>query len=138
MKLGPFQERVKALQTAFVSVEIGAAFAVAVEQTRAYPSAWVVPMREATQPNRLGANRTRQKITATVALVYAVRGVTGAAGGAALDIMALRIPVRDGLIGWKHPDAIGQTEFAGGGVVTIADGVMWWQDNFTADFYVTN
>ena len=138
MNLDSLKDRVKALQPALLAVEIGASFAAAIEQAKAFPSAWVVPIREGAAPNNLGTQRTRQKITETVAIIWAVRGVTGAGVQASMDLSALRKPVRNGLVGWKPEDMDSQLLFAGGAIVTIQNAVLWWQDNFTTDSYVTN
>ncbi|WP_300113445.1 hypothetical protein [Sphingobium sp.] len=95
------------------------------EAPRADPALFVVPQGDAAQPNRM-AGLIDQKIDETFGVIVVVRA-QGRPGDTVDDGLKLQVDrVISSLLGWKHPEASGPTEY-GGGRLLSADGyrVAW-------------
>lgn len=97
------------------------------------PAAYVVPVSEAADDNRL-ANGIAQRNTVTFGVVLCLTDlsdVRGEAAGDALD--AVRGEVRDALVGWTPPGAAGPALYVGGETIDLDKfGALWWMDRFRA------
>lgn len=133
-----------ATELAPVPVAGAAAFAALTEASlpRA-PALWVVPLRETADANLL-IGGLHQRITVTLGVVYVVRQVQDAVGGAANDDLAdLRGAVLGALLGWTPALATGAPTadpeplvYAGGGLLQFANALLFWQDQFTTRYTV--
>lgn len=65
---------------------------------------------------------------------YRASELDAAAQGTAREMIG---KVRANLLGWKHPEADMETELAGRSeVVRFANGVLWWEDVYSASYQV--
>lgn len=134
MDLQPWIERLEGLGLVR-SIEGTAELATARRDYQRPPAQWVMPLAEQAQPGR--GMPIRQRVTARIAVVTCVRNFRDAHGRAGLKELQ---PVRDGtiagLLGW-HPDPEGgPVTYAGGKLVDLRDRVIWWRDEFNADFWL--
>lgn len=138
MIVSPWVARLKEAGTPFRqaggAAELDAAL---VGGLKAAPAAFVLPLGEEPGQNTR-VNGTLQVVTASVGVVLAVRNVTDARGDAALDDLAtLRAWVRGKLLGWVPVAGYVEAEYAGGRVLALAGGVLWWQDDWLTQYVVT-
>lgn len=95
------------------------------EAPRADPALFVVPQGDAAQPNRM-AGLIDQKIDETFGVIVVV-GAQARPGDTVDDGLKRQVDrVIGGLLGWRHPEASGPTEYGGGRLIS-ADGyrVAW-------------
>jgi len=114
------------------SVEV----AIAQENTRTTPAAFIIPATETSGPNTLGANAVSQEVTATFTVVTAVanyRDATGLAGHDALQ--DIRTKMLKSLIGWVPPGAAVEITHNQGNMAYYNDSTLWWQDVYSTKFY---
>lgn len=77
----------------------------------------------------------RQKVTETVAVVYAVRNVASKQGsGNAAPMRALSKDCRKALIGWQPDTGYSPLEFSSGNLLAFRDGWQWWMDTFRTQY----
>lgn len=102
-----------------------------------YPSAYVIPLAEAAQPNDLYGAHT-QKVAVRFAVELMVKHAAQAAtGGPAQEVLeALRSEILAALIGWSPATGFDAIDFAGGRLVDFAAGFATWRDEFTTVFYM--
>ena len=98
--------------------------------TLTFPAAFVIPLAEAAGPNALGAGAVEQRRTVRVGVVLAVRNLRARGGEALQGIEALRGAVDAALLGWPPADRYDPLLFGSGKLVSMEDGVMWWQDEY--------
>lgn len=95
------------------------------------PAAYVLPLQEV--PVRREADALPQIVEVTIGIVLAVAAEhadpTGA--GAVLRIAPVRRAIRQALMGWTPPGAESALAFAGGDLLGVEQGGLWWQDSFT-------
>ena len=107
------------------------------------PALWVVPLRETAAANPL-TGALHQRITVALGVVYAVRQVQDAIGGAASDSLTdLRSAVLSALLHWTPSLVTGAPTadpeplvYAGGGLLHFANALLFWQDQFTTRYTV--
>lgn len=77
----------------------------------------------------------RQKVTETVAVVYAVRNVTSKTGaGNSASMRSLSQDCRKALIGWQPDAGCDPLEFVSGNLLAFRDGWQWWMDTFRTKY----
>lgn len=85
--------------------------------------------RKAGENNLVGL--TRQRVTLTFAFIIAVRNVKDVRGGDAADACAvLQEAVQTALLGWEPDGATDPFEYAGGALVSFANGFFIWKDSY--------
>lgn len=119
-------------------VEGAAGFAAAADpqtgaKPKAVPAAFVLRLADSGQPT-LTFMRVEQRVAATFGIVYCVRNVADAKGGAAAgDLESVRAAGRAALLGW-HPPGADPFEFDAGALLAFRDGYMWWQDSYRSHY----
>ncbi len=77
----------------------------------------------------------RQKVTETVAVVYAVRNVASKRGaGNSASMRTLSKKCRKALIGWQPDTGCDPLEFVSGNLLAFRDGWQWWMDTFRTKY----
>lgn len=124
----PIVDRLK--EAGFSHVEGLLEFAALSTPPRLSPALFLVPEREAAQPNRLGAGGHDQKINETFSVVLVVRTERKAdAISDALQQHAAQIEAA--LIGWKHPDATAPCEYASARLMSAEAHHVAWAMSFS-------
>lgn len=114
-----------------------AGFANAEAQLRnKIPAAFVLPLAESAEANELSSGIS-QRVAQRFGVVLAVSNHRDAGGEAALgDLAPVRSAVMTALLGWAVDGNHDPVEFAGGRLVDLSQGVLWWQDDFLTRFHV--
>ena len=77
------------------------------------------------------ANIIRQRISQQFACVVVVRNVRDARGGDAQDVSAeLQQSIQTALLGWEPGSTIEPLEYAGGSLVSFANGFFIWKESY--------
>lgn len=114
----------------FAHVEGAVEFAGLTEPPRVSPALFLVPEREAAQPNRLGSGGHDQKISETFSVVLVVR--TERKLSAVSEVLQEHVEkVEQLLIGWKHPDASGLCDYVGGRLLSAEAHRVAWAMSFS-------
>lgn len=132
---------------------IGGAAAVAALKDTAisYPAVFVLTLSETGGANNLACMAVEQNRTQRLGIIIAVKNVKDASGNAAInDLQKLRLQIDDALTGWSPQlvDAITNlynyyfkpvvwvdpVMFASGRLLSLADGVVWWQDEYVTNY----
>jgi hypothetical protein len=99
------------------------------------PAAFVVPIGDTAQPNRLATIAVSQMVTMTFGVVLAVRDVSDAKGGKATATLEdVRDAVRGRLVGWSPSPADDLVELVSGGLVVLIAGTVWWLERYRTGF----
>lgn len=94
------------------------------------PAAYVIPIADQAGTNKL-VNGVRQQVTTRFGVVLALGNLGDARGEAASKaIETTRAAVRAALLGWSPTADDDPIAFAQGRMIGLADGVVWWQDEF--------
>ena len=110
-------------------------FAGLAQAPRALPALFVVPQRDRAQPNRL-SGVIDQKVVHGFAIVL-VLPVAARRPGAVDEALADHIEAICGImLGWKHPDASGPCEYAGGDLTSVDGQAVAWSIGFTAPYHL--
>lgn len=127
--------RLKGVTSGFRAILGAAELAAAQDNTVVTPSAYVYPLSEVPGPNTL-QNVQNQVVTARMAVAIAVRNLADPVGYAAQkELKLLRQETFKALLGWA-PDSESDTVKAGPGrLMKFSDQVLWWQDEYTTQFY---
>jgi hypothetical protein len=100
-----------------------------------FPSAFVVPLAERGGANELSSGGVEQSRDPRIGVVYAVRNIKANKGAEALsDIELLRDAVDAVLFGWSPTTAHDPMLFANGKMLSMDNGVMFWQDEYTTSY----
>lgn len=101
--------------------------------TNVQPAAYVVPVSEAADDNRL-ANGIAQRNAVTWGVVLCLTDLSDTRGEAAGDALeTVRGQVRAALVGWTPDGASGPALFVGGETIDLDKfGALWWMDRFRA------
>lgn len=102
----------------------------------AQPAAYVFLGEEASAENdRIGA--LLQRTDCGISIVIVAGNVSDARGAAAAgDIEALKTAVRSCLLGWQPPSADDVITAAGGQMVRVRDGYVWWEMTLATAYYL--
>ena len=96
------------------------------------PAAYVVPLSETARPNQ-AMNALSQSVTLSFGVLLAMSDLSDGRGGAASKrVEEVRDEVKLALAGWKPARAQRRIEYAGGRMLGLNGGVVWWQSDFTA------
>lgn len=110
-------------------------FASIGRETLKYPAAFVVPLAERGGPSEFAAGVTAQRREPRVGVILVVRNVRAAKGAAALaDIEPLRGLVDAQLFGWQPTADHEPLLLASGKILSMQNGVLWWQDEYVTAF----
>lgn len=119
-------------------IEVGGAtdYVTAVAASMATPAAFVVPLGEIPGDSDLDVG-IAQRVTLHIGVVIAVQNMSDRAGAAALDDLApARTAVRQALLAWTSAGFTDPWRMAGGRLLEMDNGVLWWQDDFAATYHV--
>lgn len=129
--------RLQGQRPPFAIVEGVARFAAIRAEPPAYPAAYVLPLAETASPNTHATGSILQEVSASVAVVILCRAAQDPSGAAAIaDLAALRLAIRDALLGWAPAGASDGYEFSGGELLRAEGGSVWWQDTYTAPYHL--
>lgn len=136
MDLTPIIDRLKALLTGFKAIGGAADLDAAIEGAVTTPSAFVIPLANSAEPSQMLSTH-EQRLTEAFAVILVVdnkRDITGAASLQSLE--PLRMQVRAALAGWVPMPADGEAvQIAGGRLLRMTDGRLWWSDEFNVLTY---
>lgn len=109
----------------------------ATQSLRAKPAAFVLPLADRpTEPPFAG--EFRQLIVVAAGVLVAVSNKSDARGDAAREtLVPVRQAVRDALSSWLPEGCTDPIYYIGGRVVRLADGLIWWQDDFATRYLET-
>lgn len=132
---------------------VGGAAAVASLQTTAFafPAVFVLTLSETGSANNLACMAVEQQRIQRLGIIIAVNNVKDASGDAAInDLQKLRLQIDDALTGWSPQlvDSITNiynyyfkpivwvdpVMFSSGRLLSLADGVVWWQDEYVTTY----
>ncbi len=123
------------------TLEIDVAGAAGLAQARAEhrrDAIYVIPLAASALPSRV-VGRQRQIVTRRVGAVIAVSNARDPRGGAAVsELEAAGDMIARAWLGWAPPagDRSGAS-YAGGRLLTFADRTVWWQEEYQADYLIT-
>lgn len=133
LSIGDLVTKLAADVQEFKAVE-GAAELEAVVKSgvRVTPSAYVLPLSEDAVNTASGTMVITQKVITNFAVVYAVKNLSDARGKKAIETILrdLRLKTLDALVGWVPGDGFNQCEFAGGSLLRLEKGTVYWRDRF--------
>lgn len=117
----------------------GAANWVAVEKTRRVHGGCYV-FRSQTRAERNALDHlVRQRVEEQITLVVTVRNVADARGGEASDeAETLCAEIRAALLGWTPASAAAPLEYAGGALLSFADGFLHWAETYRTERYISS
>ncbi len=94
------------------------------------PAAYVIALTDAAQASPT-AIKVTQHVTERFGVVLALGNFRDPHGATATkQLEAVREKVRDALLGWQPAADRDEIEYAGGRIIGIRDGVVWWQSDF--------
>lgn len=131
--LQPIVDRLKA--AGFAQVEGVIEFAGLKDPPRIVPALYVVPEVESASANRM-AGIVDQRVSATFLIVLVLGGQARADGKVSAELEAQSDRVRDALIAWRHPDASGPFEYAGGRLLSVDGYRLAWGVRLTAPYHL--
>ena len=101
---------------------------------RANPAFFVVPERDTAQPNRMNGV-IDQKLSETFSVVIVIAPARREA--TVSEALKLNVDrVTEALLGWRHPEASGPCEYAGGRLVSVDGQHVTWALSFTASRHI--
>lgn len=106
----------------------------------ATPAAYVLLGTDQPREPQGSSQRLIQGVTGRFGVIIAIRDYRASQRGAgeAVELIERIGQVRQALLGWRHPDGNGTSTRLGGTgrVLQFADGVIWWQDIFSAEYHI--
>lgn len=121
--------------TSLAAVGDAADLAAIKRETMKYPSAYVVPLADKGGPNDLDTGLVEQRREPRIGVVMVVRNVRATKGATALsDVETLRQAIDDALLGWSPEAKYDPMLFASGKLLSMENGVMFWQDEYTTAY----
>lgn len=98
------------------------------------PAAFVIPVNELAEGSTT-VQGVMQRVTCTWTVLLAIRNLRAATGASQTgDLITLRQDIMAALLGWTWGDT--QITFARGQQVGLADGVLWWADEYEFETYL--
>ncbi len=135
MLLAPIIAQVKTVSM-LKNVEGTVGFALAQQNLKGTPSAWVIPLMDAALPNRMMSGAVEQRVNERFGVILAVSNVRDARGEAANeDLEVVRSAVITALLGWQPDAGYDPVEYGGGRMLSLINPVLWWQLEFTTAYY---
>lgn len=137
MDVDPTINRLRAQLTNLRQVGGAADLDAALAGAVAVPAVFVVPLAESGSSNTLVGGLS-QRVQQEVGVLQVVANRRDATGQAALaDLSALRLAVRQAMVGWVPDPANGERyEYRAGRLIRMdGDGRLWWIDQFVVNTY---
>lgn len=116
------------------SVEGVIEFAGQTNAPAASPAYFVIPIRESAEPNAYAGARD-QKVTTGFGVVIAIEGQARRRESISEALVEACKLAGDALIGWTHPQASSPTDYAGGELLSTANGVVTWLMRFATRYH---
>lgn len=136
LSLDPIIARLDAQVAALKKVGGAADFEAALAELKIEPAAFVIPLRDAAQPNTL-ENAVSQRVISRFGVALAVQNLRDASGTKAqTELAPLRDSVITALLGWAPDADRDPCEYGGGRLLRLRDRVLWWLDEFVTAYYV--
>lgn len=138
MQLAPIIARLSGQVSGLRKVEGVAALAALKSGVSVSPAAYVLPISEAAGENQIAVNAVSQRVRIRFGVILMVRNVRDPRGEEAHDagLDDLRGQVTAALVGWEPDAAHDPCTYAGGRLLELADGAIWWQDEFITAHYL--
>ncbi|MBL0142659.1 MAG: hypothetical protein IPP91_11300 [Betaproteobacteria bacterium] len=139
MIVSPWVARLKESGTPFRQVGGAAELDAALTGgLKAAPAAFLLPLAETASENQR-VNAVLHQVGAAVGVVIVVRNLADARGDQAVgDLETARAWARTKLLGWQPSGAHDPVEYAGGRVLALANGYLWWQDDWETAYVITS
>jgi hypothetical protein len=105
------------------------------------PAGFVLLANDQPRPPEGSTQRVIQRVITQFGVLIAVRDYKRADRGAgqAEELRQRVREVRSTLIGWRHPDCNTSTRLGGRcRLLGFREGVLWWQDIYSAEYHVRN
>lgn len=129
------QDRVPDLQLVGVWKDLSRLMEDSARQIFRFPAALVIPNADRTFGGSTVNPYASQVVTASWGVLIGVRSYRDQSGADAGDTLrGLRESILEALLGWQQDTT--QITFAGGRVMSLGDGMLWWQDNFDHNYLV--
>lgn len=132
MDLSLILARLKAELSGLKSIGASADMDAAMDGVVAVPAAFVLPLADSCRAMDLTGS-TNEQVTVSFGVLHVVSNRRDAQGGAALgDLNALRLNLRNALVGWVPDATTGEpVHRTGGRLLRLdGDGRLWWIDEF--------
>lgn len=124
------QARLEDEVDAFAAVEDAASFAAIAGKPAKSPTAYVIPIGDQAQPNRV-ATLVSQELTERFGVVIATSNRRERhSGAAARDVDSLARSTRAALLGWTPDADHDPVEYASGRMLSVDQGFVWWLSEF--------
>lgn len=124
--------QVPALKRVGMAIDLAAAKA---DISVAFPRAYVMTLGENGGTSRYLSGAVAQKRSVRIGVVLMVKNVRDNVGAATTsDMDALRQVTDAALFGWGADDAHSPLIFMRGSLLGLAEGELWWQDEYTTEF----
>lgn len=133
MRGAPIIEKIESIK-AFRQVDGALALADVGNLLKAAPAAFVSPTGERAGESRLVGGHD-QRVDATFAVIIVIAAAARQAGQPADTLHDLATAVRDTLTAWTHPDMASATEYAGGKLLAMSGGYLFWQMDFRTRYH---
>lgn len=101
------------------------------------PAAYVVPQGDRSASSQVGIGATQQRLIERYVVVTALEAKnqrTAAAAEQELD--EARQVLRNALLGWQPDEGRSPMLFVSGRLLAVADGKVWWEDQFETEIWV--
>lgn len=139
MNVAPWVARLQEAGTPFLQVAGAAELEAAmVGGLKSNQAAFVIPLAHGAAPNER-VNAVYQRIPYAVGVVIVVRNLQDAQGGKAqASLDTCWNWVKGKLLGWVPTTDHEPVEYEGGRMVALANGFLWWQDDWSSAFSITS
>jgi len=136
LSIATLKARVQTAMPSLRSIEGAASLEQALASgARVSPAAFIIPLAEKSGVNQLATSAVQQRITASFAVVLSVRDYGDARGDAAIshDLSPLRVALLEALMGFAPGSNWDAITHAGGTLLQIKNGNLFWQDKFMTE-----
>lgn len=136
----PVVDRLKAISIngspAFMKVSGAANLAVAMEDMKIPPVAYVIPLADVAKPNSLLGMAVEQHVIERFGVVLAVRNLRDILGDAVnSDLENLRTLTISTLQGFQPSNEYDPIQYGGGRILKLDVSTIWWQTEFITGYY---
>ena len=140
MLLEPVVDLLKALNTSgtpdFMKVSGAANFAVALDDMKYPPAAYVIPLADVAKPNDLLGTVVEQHVIERFAVVLAVRNLRDVRGDAVnAPFVALRNLTISTLQGFMPAPDYDPIQYGAGRILKLDVATLWWQLEFITGYH---
>ncbi len=135
MLIAPIVNQV-ATVAALKRVSGSASFAAAQVDTIVTPCAYVLPLADTANPNRMLSGAVEQRVSERFGVVLAITNARDARGARANDdLEAIRAAVITALLGWQPASGYDPVEYGGGRMLALTNYILWWQLEFATAYF---